>query len=82
MDNGRWEEPITFETQRLGQYRTIVGAAEAARALMEDWPVETGDALARAKETCLAVLEGREPTAAAREAFLAAAAEAGVFVRP
>ncbi|WP_411037526.1 DUF982 domain-containing protein [Shinella sp. BYT-45] len=82
MDNGRWEEPITFETQRLGQYRTIASAAEAARALVEDWPVDTGEALAEARETCLAVLEGKKKPEAARMAFLRAAAEADVFIRP
>lgn len=81
MDIGRWEEPVTFETQRLGQYRTITSTAEAARVLVEDWPATTGKALARARGICLAVLEGQKKPAAARGAFLAAAKEAGVFVR-
>ena len=70
MTIGRWEEPITFETMKLGQYRTITSAAEAAHVLMGQWPVETGRALMRAQETCLAVLEGKEEPAAARKAFV------------
>ncbi|MCR6503073.1 DUF982 domain-containing protein [Shinella sp. CPCC 101442] len=36
-------------------------------------PVDTGEALQRACETCLAVLEGKEDPAVAREAFIRAA---------
>jgi len=81
MNSGVWEKPITFETTRLGKYWTVTSAAEAARALMERWPVDTGEALQRARETCLAVLEGKEKPEVAREAFIKAADEAGVFIR-
>jgi len=81
MGEGRWDEPITFETQKLGVYRTIASADEAARAILTDWPVHSGHAFMKAQKACLAVLEGREAPEAAREAFLAAAEEAGVFVR-
>lgn len=82
MNNGLWEKPITFETNKLGKYWTVTSTAEAARALMERWPVDTGEALEEAQRTCLAVLEGKEAPAAAREAFIRAAEEAGVFIRP
>lgn len=81
MDPGRWDEPVTFETQRLGQYRTIASAEEAARALLTDWPVHSGHAFMKAQKACLAVLEGRKKPADARAAFLKAAEEANVFVR-
>lgn len=82
MDTGRWNEPVTFETTRIGHYRTIASTAEAARALLEDWPIHAGKALAEARKTCLAVLEGKKEPAAAREAFLRAAEEAEVFILP
>lgn len=82
MTTGRWNEPITFETQNLGQYRTIASAAEAARVLLEDWPVEGGIEYLRAKAVCLTVLSGEVEPDLSREAFLRAAEEAGVFVRP
>ena len=69
------------ETRKLGAYLTISSTAEAARVLMEHWPIDKGDALTKAQETCLAVLEGKEEPAAARRAFIEAADEAGVFVR-
>ena len=81
MNRGHWAEPVTFETQKLGVYRTIASAEEAARALLTDWPAQSGPAFMEAQKACLAVLEGRKAPEAAREAFLAAAEEAGVFVR-
>jgi hypothetical protein len=81
MDPKRWSKPITFETPRLGHYRTIASTQEAARALVNDWPVEKGKQLKVARKTCMAVLEGRKPPSDARNAFIAAAVEADVFVR-
>ena len=81
MDPKRWSKPITFETPRLGQYRTIVSTQEAARALVNDWPVEKGRQLRAARRICTAVLEGKKPPSDARHAFIAAAVEADVFVR-
>lgn len=81
MNSGVWEKPITFETTKLGKYWTVTSTAEAARALMERWPVRTGEALQRARETCLAVLEGKKKPAEARQAFIDAADEARVFIR-
>lgn len=81
MNAGRWGRPITYETQRLGQYRTIGSATEALRALSEDWPTNTGDALTIARAACQAALDGDMDPEAAREAFLQAADEADVFIR-
>jgi hypothetical protein len=81
METGRWDEPVTFETGKLGQYRTISSAAEAAHVLISQWPNSTGKAYVEAQDVCLAVLEGREPPNAARQAFLLAAGEADIFIR-
>lgn len=81
MTTGPWEEPVTFETATLGRYRTISSTAEAARVLLEEWPVESGKALKRAKAACLAVLAGKKGPFVAREAFLKAASEANIFIR-
>lgn len=82
MANGCWDIPVTFETRRLGQFRTVTSTSEAALALLEDWPTEQSKATTEAMEACLAVLEGNGDPAVAREAFLKAAEEAGVFIRP
>lgn len=81
MDMGRWDEQITFENAKLGQYLTISSTAEAARVLLDHWPLEEGTAMKRAKEACLAVLQGDEDPETAREAFVKAAEEAGVHIR-
>jgi len=81
MNRGYWNRPVTFETMTLGMYRTISSTAEAARVLLEDWPVDEGSAFLRAKSTCLSALEGGIDHEEARQAFLTAAEEAGVFVR-
>ena len=81
MNRGYWKRPVTFETMTLGMYRTISSTAEAARVLLDDWPVDEGTAWSRAQQKCLAALEGGVDHEEARQAFLKAAEEAGVFVR-
>lgn len=81
MDIGRWNEPVTFETQTLGVYLTISSAAEAARVLLEEWPADEGEAFLKAKAACLAVMAGDAAPEESRRAFLRAADEADVFVR-
>ncbi|MCQ4631661.1 DUF982 domain-containing protein [Shinella sp. CPCC 100929] len=81
METGRWNDPITFETHKLGAYLTISSTAEAARVLLDHWPLNHGKALKRAKAACLAVLQGTEDPEVARKAFLKAAEEAGVSTR-
>lgn len=81
MDRGYWNRPITFETTSLGVYRTISSTAEAARALLEDWPTDDWAAWQFAQQKCLAALEGGIDHEEARQAFLVAAEEADVFVR-
>ncbi|WP_424551026.1 DUF982 domain-containing protein [Shinella sp.] len=53
--------------------------AEAAGIFVTQWPLRTGRPTGR--HACLSVLEGNGEPDTAREAFLKAAQEAGVFVR-
>ena len=82
MNRGYWHPPVTIETLTLGRYRMVSNAAEAARILLEEWPVDEGEAFVAAKTLCLAALEGKADPEEARKAFLLAADEADVFVRP
>ncbi|GAA4180207.1 DUF982 domain-containing protein [Shinella granuli] len=82
MDRGYWDNPVTIETLTLGRYRTVSSTAEAARVLLEEWPVDEGEAFVAAKTLCLAVMEGNADPEEARKAFLIAADETDVFVRP
>ena len=81
MLRGDWSKPVTYEEDKRGGYRTIRDTEQAARALLLKWPVDDGDAFYEAQRVCLGVMEGKRPADDAREAFLRAAAEAGVFVR-
>jgi hypothetical protein len=82
MDIGRWEDAVTFETMRRGEYRVVASTAEAAHILVTQWPLRTGRAYHRAQKTFVDVLAGKQSAEAARNAFLKAAEEAGVVIRP
>jgi hypothetical protein len=82
MDIGRWEEAVTFETMGRGEYRVVASTAEAAHILVTQWPLRTGRAYRSAQKTFAAVLAGNQDALTARHAFLKAAEEAGVFIRP
>jgi hypothetical protein len=81
METGRWEEPVTFESGKLAQFRTISITAEAAHVLTSQWPCSGGEACVKAREACPAALEDRGRASAARKAFVKAAAGASVFVK-
>lgn len=81
MNRGYWDEPVTIEPLTLGRYQSVSSAAEAARILLEEWPVDEGEAYLAAKAACLLALEDKATPENARGAFLAAAIEAGRFVR-
>jgi len=78
--SGRWSEGVELNIDRFNVYRTIYTTADAAYYLLHKWPVESGKECSRARRVCLAVLEGRRPADDAREAFVAAAKEAGLYV--
>lgn len=79
--HGAWSEPIEVELGAIGSYKVISNTEQAARALLYEWPAGHGAAYSNAKRVCLAVLEGEQEPDQAREAFLAAAAEANVSTR-
>ena len=81
MKRSYWEKPVTYEENQRGGYRTITSTEEAANALLFNWPVDSGDEFRAAQRVFIDVLEGKRPTGDAREAFVRAAEEAGVFIR-
>ncbi|WP_424552050.1 DUF982 domain-containing protein [Shinella sp.] len=76
-----WDKPSTFETMNPGKFHTISSTVEAARILVTV-PLRTGRGYRKARIACISVLEGNGDPPIAREAFLKAAEEAGVFIRP
>ncbi|AVA20658.1 DUF982 domain-containing protein [Rhizobium sp. NXC24] len=76
-----WDHPVTIETAHLGRFVTINSTERAAEFLLNEWP---GDVEAKAYIAAAQILinahEGRATTDQAREAFITAAREAGIFV--
>lgn len=81
MDPKRWSRPLSFQVNRSGEFRTITNTSEAATVLSHAWPIARGRSLKSAKRTCRQVLSGERPPSEARNAFIAAAVEAHIFVK-
>lgn len=77
-----WQEPVVLELDGVGRYRIIRNTREAARCLLEKWPVHDGTAYEAAVQTCRYVLRGEQPVDYARQDFIAAAVEAFIHVQP
>ncbi len=81
MDAKLWNKPVEVELGRIGHFRAITSTREAAECLLTRWPESAGPAHAAARRACLAVLEGKAEPEVARQAFIDAAEESGIFVR-
>lgn len=77
-----WDKPVTLALEGPEKYTTISNTTEASWAMIEDWPLEDSALLTRALDTCAAVIEGKQPAEAARKAFIEAALEAGIPIKP
>lgn len=79
--SGLWSKGVELNIDRFNVCRTIYTTADAAYYLLHKWPAEEGAEYRRARQVCLAALDGRRPANDAREAFLAAAKEADLLVK-
>jgi hypothetical protein len=81
MQRQWWDKTVTVQTGKLGQALTINSTERAAEFLMLESPAEPeGEAYSAAKIALVDAYEGRISIDAARDAFIAAAREAGIFV--
>ncbi len=71
---------VTIEIDETGELRNVSSVAEASEILRQNWPVQRGKELSRARRACLDAMEGTGSVEEARTAFVAAAKEAGVLV--
>ena len=76
-----WKIPVIISIGEPPADTPISTLQAAAWALIEDWPHEEGPALDHALVVCTAVMEGKRKPEEARQAFVAAATEAGILVR-
>jgi hypothetical protein len=81
LDDKPFDQAVQVHGRRAGQIRNIGSAREAAEWLLYEWPQNNDTDRARAaRKACLEVLQGQREAAAARQAFRAAAAEAGILI--
>ncbi|RVA21289.1 DUF982 domain-containing protein [Mesorhizobium sp. M7D.F.Ca.US.004.03.1.1] len=80
MHDPFFEELVVIEAKKPGGYRTLVSVSEAAIFMMDSWPEEHGQLYAAALQACTGHLTTPQQVEAARQAFLAAAEEAGLVV--
>ncbi|AYC99701.1 DUF982 domain-containing protein [Neorhizobium sp. NCHU2750] len=76
-----WNKGVTLALEEPGKFTTISTLEEASWAMIEDWPLEEGEALDKALLIFEAVMKGKKPLEAARLAFIAAAIEAGIEIK-
>jgi hypothetical protein len=77
-----WKREVQLDMLGRGKnFRRVRSTEDAAHVLLNIWPRERGKYLQKARLACLHALEGEIPDEEAREAFIAAAEEAKLFVR-
>ncbi|MBT9370254.1 DUF982 domain-containing protein [Rhizobium sp. CSW-27] len=76
-----WKKPVTLTLGEPPETIVIDTTQAAAWAMIEDWPLDEGPALDHALLVIAAVDAGRQTHDAAREAFVAAAEEAGILLQ-
>lgn len=74
-----WEYPVDLEFHGVENRRTITATCFACECLLTHWPEHHGPAYRKALSVCLEAMKGKAPQAAARRAFLEAAAEASLL---
>jgi hypothetical protein len=79
MDKNYWENPVALRLPHLG-LRTVENTYDAAAYLMEEWPVDHGEAYDRAIRMCLLSIRGKKQPTTARRAFIDAANEAHIHI--
>lgn len=76
----QWSEGCYVERDKLGFYVVVSSTRQAMNLLSRYWPVSEGEAYFDALRVFGQVMINKLPPDRAREAFMAAAAEANVFV--
>lgn len=77
--NETWSKPVTLHgIGEDGEDLMVDSTRAASWAMIEDWPVEDGEALDKALLVCANVANGKGKDEEARKAFIEAAIEAGI----
>jgi hypothetical protein len=76
-----WKTPVVIAIGEPPTETTISTLQAAAWAMIEDWPLDEAPALDAALIACTGAMEGKRKLEDARQAFVAAAKEAGILVK-
>lgn len=78
LPRGAWDVPVTLKNCQHGR-QNINGPAEAFGFMANGWSGERGSSYHLARRQCSAFLKRRTAPQAARDAFVAAASDAGLL---
>lgn len=81
MDPRYWTKSVYLQTGRPGELEKVRSTQQAAERLSR-WPDKHGEYYMEAVRVCRAVLVRGAPRRIAREAFILAALEAGIYGGP
>jgi hypothetical protein len=76
----RFRKPVVVQPGRIDRDRVVVSVLDAADLLLHAWPKPDLRTRRDAIEACLAVLRDQKPPRVARQAFVAAAKDARIFI--
>ena len=72
---------VNVDTPNAGRVLTVASVEDALEFLHRHWPHTKGRKFNTAERACHDALEGKQTVEAARSAFIAAAKEAGIYVK-
>jgi hypothetical protein len=81
MDPRYWTKSVELELEGASRVHTVRSTHQAAAVLAHWPPGQQGEAYEEAKRLCRAVLKNGAPRQIARDAFIRAAEEAGIYIR-
>ncbi len=79
-DKNSFHEAVVVQTGRIDRHRVVTSTAQAAGILLHEWPQSGSEKRIRAMLACIAVIRGVEEPRVARDAFIAAAKDARVYL--
>lgn len=80
FEKNRFHEAVVVQTGRVDRNRVVTSTAQAAGILLHEWPKTGSEKRIRAMLACLAVIRGVEEPRVARDAFIAAAKDARIYL--
>jgi hypothetical protein len=76
----KFHKPVVVQPGRIDRDRVVITLADAAEILLRDWPIAESKKRTAAMQACLQVIRGEKPPRVARQAFIAAAKDARIFL--